>query len=435
MSNEKNTIILGAGLTGLSCAYHLKKNYLIFEKESQPGGLCRSIHTGGFTFDLTGHLLHLRDENIKKLIKTLLKNNILELKRNAWIFSKNTYTRYPFQAHTYGLPKKVIKECLSDFFAAQAKLKRFKKEAPSFYDWIIRHFGRGIARHFMVPYNEKLWLRPLTELTAEWVGSFVPQPSVEEVLKGSLTDRSSSLGYNALFSYPKKGGIQSLVNALLPQVVKPVTNAEAVRVRWYDRRVEIAGKGPIMYDHLVSTIPLPVLINRMHRVPTDVSHAVKSLRWVSILCINLGFKRPQFTDKHWIYFPEKDFIFYRVGFHSNLSPYMAPKGCSSIYVEITHLPEKMMNLKKVLSSTITGLNHVGILRQDDKILKIQVIPMPYAYVVYDFNRTPAVELIQKFLHKHGIISTGRYGGWKYSYMEEAILDGKKAAEQILHENR
>lgn len=426
-----NNIILGAGLTGLSCAYHLKKGYKIFEKESVPGGLCRSITTGRFVFDLSGHLLHLKDEYVRKLVHRLLYKNIIELERNAWIYSKRTLTRYPFQAHTYGLPKKVIKECLSDFFAAQAKLKRFKKPCSSLYDWSMRHFGKGISRHFMIPYNEKLWLRPLNELTTEWLKGFVPQPSVEEVLKGSLTDSDTSLGYNIRFMYPKKGGIQSLVNAFLPHIEKPQVNAEAVRIRWYDRRVEFAGKGPIMYDRLISTIPLPVLIERMHRVPSDVIDAARSLRWTSVMCINLGIERPQWTDKTWIYFPEKEFPFYRIGFQSNLSKHMVPRGCSSLYIEVSHKPEKKPNLKKTLAETIKGIRRADILRHEDKIININVSALPFAYVVYDAQRTPAVNCIQQFLSKHGIISTGRYGGWKYSYMEEAILDGKKAAEQIL----
>ncbi|MFH1379846.1 MAG: FAD-dependent oxidoreductase [bacterium] len=426
-----NTIILGAGLTGLSSAYHLKKDYKLFEKEPLPGGLCRSIVSNGFTFDLTGHLLHVHDEYTKTLVKHLLHKNIHELKRNSWIYSKRTFTRYPFQAHTYGLPKKVIKECLSDFFAAQAKLKRFKKPSRSFEDWILRHFGRGIARHFMVPYNEKLWLRSLSELTIEWLDEFVPQPSVEEVLRGSLTNSETSLGYNKSFLYPKKGGIQSLINSFLPYIDQPHYNSEALRIRWYDRRVELAGKGPIMYDRLISTIPLPVLINRMHRVPADVIDAARSLKWISVLCINLGVKRAQWTDKTWIYFPEKENPFYRIGFHSNFSKHMVPRGCSSMYVEIAHRPEKKPDLQKILSDTIQGIRRTEIVRHEDQIIKINVVPLPYAYVIYDFNRTPAVDLIQSFLSKHGIISTGRYGGWKYSYMEEAILDGKKAAEQIL----
>ena len=40
----------------------------------------------------------------KNLILDLLKDNVATIERRAWIFSKNAYTRYPFQANTRGLP-------------------------------------------------------------------------------------------------------------------------------------------------------------------------------------------------------------------------------------------------------------------------------------------------------------------------------------------
>ncbi|MBD3271351.1 MAG: NAD(P)-binding protein [Elusimicrobia bacterium] len=431
MNDNRQIIILGGGLTGISCAYHLQERCYIYEKENTPGGLCRSVSLDGFTFDYTGHLLHLRDPYGKKFILDLLKKNIIRKKRNAWVFSKNTFTRYPFQAHTYGLPKKIIKQCLSDYFAAQAKIKRSPKKPTNYHDWIIRNFGHAIAKYFMLPYNQKIWQTDLNAITTEWVKDYVPQPSTEQVLKGSLTDEDSTLGYNTEFYYPQRGGIQSLINALCSRVEHPIElNAEALRVRWYDRRVEIAGKGPLMYRHLVSTMPLPQLMNRMHRVPSDVADATRKLKWISLVCINIGIGRSNITDKHWVYFPEKEFPFYRVGFYHNISPNLVPPHTSSLYIEIAHRPEKKLNLHQTMSATIHGLRRAKIIRADDKILKINFLPIKYAYVIYNTDRTPAVSVIQRFLKSHNIISTGRYGGWKYSYMEEAVLDGKKAAEYI-----
>src|SRR5258706_16227023 len=106
------TLILGGGMSGLSCAYHLKNNYLLVEKSDEPGGLSRSIKQDGFVFDHTGHLLHLRDPYALKLIPQLLGDNLVENQRRAWIYSSGVYTRYPFQAKTYDLPKDVIKDCV-----------------------------------------------------------------------------------------------------------------------------------------------------------------------------------------------------------------------------------------------------------------------------------------------------------------------------------
>src|SRR5882724_2910596 len=116
------TLILGGGMSGLSCAYHLKSDYLLVERSDEPGGLSRSIKQDGFVFDHTGHLLHLRHPYTLKLIPELLGDNLTLNQRRAWIYSHHAYTRYPYQANLYGLPKKVIEDCLKGLIEAQIQV-------------------------------------------------------------------------------------------------------------------------------------------------------------------------------------------------------------------------------------------------------------------------------------------------------------------------
>jgi protoporphyrinogen oxidase len=111
-------IIIGAGITGLSAGYHAEKRnikYQIFEQESQVGGLCRTLYKDGFYFDISGHVLSLKDQYIQALVRRFLKDNLRIIKRNAAIYSKEVFTRYPFQVNLYGLPRRVISECLREF--------------------------------------------------------------------------------------------------------------------------------------------------------------------------------------------------------------------------------------------------------------------------------------------------------------------------------
>src|SRR5262249_25431028 len=111
-------VIFGGGLAGLRTAYHLSDiSYRLYETGQGDGGLWRSYHKDGFTFDYTGHLLHFRQPEIKALIEQLLAGKLQRHTRRSFIFSHRTYTEYPFQVNTYGLPPEVVRECLMGFIA------------------------------------------------------------------------------------------------------------------------------------------------------------------------------------------------------------------------------------------------------------------------------------------------------------------------------
>ncbi|MDD5757336.1 MAG: NAD(P)-binding protein, partial [bacterium] len=315
---NKPVVILGAGITGLNCARLLPRSldYGIYEKENSVGGLCRTVSQDGFLFDYTGHLLHLKKPGIKKLVKTLLHGQLSAHHRNSWIYSHQTYTRYPFQANTYGLPEKVIKECVLGFIEARTASRPGQGGTPGFEEWVLRHFGRGIARHFMFSYNEKLWTVPVKELTAEWLGPYVPDPTIAEVVTGALLDQSRRVGYNANFYYPEYNGIQSLPDALAHKLPGIHLQEKAVQLNVHDRIVKFESGLEIKYDRLVSSLSLKELVNMAEGLPLTVKQQAAALRYNEVLNINVGIKPALTAAKHWVYFPEKKYPFYRVGYTS-----------------------------------------------------------------------------------------------------------------------
>ncbi|MFN3966197.1 MAG: protoporphyrinogen/coproporphyrinogen oxidase [Endomicrobiia bacterium] len=426
-----NNIIIGAGITGLSTAYHLKNNYLILEKENTPGGLCKSITENGFTFDYTGHLLHLRSEYGKKFVLNLLKNNIKKIRRNSWIYSNKVFTRYPFQANLYGLPKSIIKECIRGLVETLIENKPIDNKS-SFKKWSINTFGNGFAKHFFIPYNEKLWKISSDKLTAEWVTEFVPRPNLEDVLIGAFQDSKTLYGYNTYFYYPIKGGIQSLINSISNKIKKEklLLNTEILKINWKKKYI-ISSKGKIKYNYLISTIPLTELLSIIDGIPEEIKNIRSKLLCNSVYCFNIGIKRPFIEkNKHWVYFPGKEFIFYRVGFYHNFSKFLVPEGCSSVYVEVSTKFGESLNQTVLLEKVFKDLNKCRIIKENDKILTVNILPIKYAYIIYDKNREKILKIIQNFLKKNKIFSIGRFGAWKYSYIEESILDGKKTADIV-----
>jgi protoporphyrinogen oxidase len=204
------------------------------------------------------------------------------------------------------------------------------------------------------------------------------------------------------------------------------------KVFWRERKVRLSSGDAVPYEHLVSSLPLPELVKRLDPFPPELQGPLKNLRWTSVLCLNVGVARPKISDKSWIYFPEKKFVFYRVGFPMNFTPQATPAGCSSMYVEVSYRPgEGPANKDALFRRVRQGLLACGVLQPKDTFPVVSSLPIPYAYVIYDKNRAAAVSFILDWLKERAkILSIGRYGAWKYSFMEEAILDGKKAAESL-----
>jgi len=424
-------LIIGAGLAGLSTAYHLgDRSYRVIEKEKEAGGLCRSYQKDGFTFDMTGHLLHFRQAAIKALVEGLLDGRLEQHVRRSFIYSHRTYTEYPFQVNTYGLPPEVVRECLMGFIDTLTKTAATRPADRSFKDWILDNMGEGIARHFMVPFNEKLWQVSLDELTSDWVSWLVPKPNLKDVINGALGIKDKAFGYNPTFLYPAQGGISVLPRAFLPGVRDIVYGCELIEVETARRRATFSDGRVEEYETLVSTIPVPELVRRCTDLPKAIHEAAGGLRCVSVYNVNLGVSREKVSDKHWIYFPEPEFPFYRAGFPMNFSPSLGPPGCSSLYVEVSHQPAHAVPEAALIQRIRDGLERAGIFWPDDELVVADVKDIRYAYVLFDKHRARALPAILEELARRGIHSIGRYGRWEHTSMEDAMAQGKQLAEQL-----
>lgn len=490
-------VVIGAGPTGLSCAYHLGSDSLLIEKEYQVGGWCRSINVNGFTFDFAGHIMFSNDAEVHELYDLLLGSNVHWQEREAWIYSHETYTRYPFQGSLYGLPADVISECLVGAIEARfgvidepesggqiagssngqptAALKaapaangestksrahshqdccgdgvlefttrlgpsRAQVRAPhqsteNFHDFIYRVWGAGIARHFAIPYNQKLWAVPLHEMETSWLGGRVPMPDLKEMIAGALTPTPKPLGPNARFGYPLQGGFQALMDGFLPLLEGDLLNGvSVVRIAPAAHLLELSNGQTIYYDQLVSTMPLPTLIRICgDAVPEIIRRAAANLRAISVRCVHLGIGRSALTEKHWIYYPG-DTIFHRVFVQGNASPHCNPPGGFGLTCEITYHPDYKplpVEGEDLIEMCIRDCQRVGLFRPKDPIWARAQVDMPYAYVVYDHERKRNVNVIREWLSQFDIHLAGRYSEWEYYNSDHAFLSGKKAAKAVL----
>ncbi|MET0281776.1 MAG: NAD(P)-binding protein [Steroidobacteraceae bacterium] len=442
---QYSTVVIGAGPTGLSAAYHLGlagagSTTLLLEREPRVGGWCRSIEDNGFTFDYAGHIMFSNDPYVHGLYETLLGDNVHWQNREAWIYSKSTYTRYPFQGALYGLPSQVLTECLVG--ALEARFGSMKggpaplRDGPprNFEEFIYQVWGTGIARHFAVPYNEKLWATPLRDMETSWLGGRVPLPDIEQMITGALEPTPPPMGPNARFGYPLQGGFQALMDAFLPLLKCDLALGTSVlAVSPSARTITLSDGRVVGYQNLISTMGLPQLIAACGtEAPAEVQASARALRHVSVRCVNLGIARENVSDKHWIYYPE-DTIFHRIFVQGNASPHCNPPGGFGVTCEISYGPGKPLPLQgqALIDRVFADCKRVGFLREDDELLTANEVDMPVAYVVYDHDRASHVARIRAWLQGSGIVLRGRYSEWEYYNSDHAFLAGRRAADEVM----
>lgn len=418
------TVILGAGITGLSVAYHLKeknRDFIIIEKEKNPGGLCRNINIDGYTFNYTGHFLHCKTSYVRDLAKRLTPD-IKTIKRNSYIYLNGRIIPYPIQSNrSYLSPISRMKSSIG-------YLLRDRKKPLDLEDWFIYNFGRGLYSIFFKPYNEKLLKYPLKDIVPDFLTSYVPVNS---------TDSSKqNIGYNAEFIYPARG-IGDLISSFSRDI--DVVHGEVKKV---DNNYVYFDAGEIKYDNIISTIPLPDFLRMFNVDGKKFEPQYGDLIWNSVLCINIGIKgKISFgngvkksnndnlspSDFHWIYFPETKHLFYRIGSLSNISSQLAPRDHSSVWVEISYRENKLDD--SIIEDVIKDLVQVGLFSKES-ITHISELDIPYAYPIYNKNRENILQETKDFLKKYNIILAGRFGKWEYSYMEESILEGRRVALEL-----
>lgn len=439
MALNPQTIIVGSGPTGMSAAYHLDEDSLMLEREASVGGLNKSVYLNGFTFDYAGHIMFTRDEYAQAMFKKLVGGNVHYQAREAWCYQQGVHTLYPFQANTYGLPQGVIQECVAG--AVRAFLEYGDVDPENFRDfkeWNRKTYGEGICKWFQEPYNEKLWKVPLDSMSHEWLSGRVPKPKIEEIIQGALQPGSKNMGPNALFGYPLKGGFQALVNGwrnlLDVEQIKTGQNVTSINVR--RRTIRVNGSRQYGFRRLITTMPLPLLAQALEDAPQEVRAAGASLQWTSIQCVFIGLDRPHITDKHWIYYPERDLYFHRIFVQGNASPYNNPTdqegnplGMGYI-AEISYKDQPAATGDVAIEKTLESLKKVGLMADGDRVLAAQEVRLPFAYVIPQWHKDAAVKTIKDYLVQHDIYTVGRFGEWAYYNTDHAILSGKRAVDAI-----
>ncbi len=410
-------LILGGGITNLAFAASLRSHdYLVCEARDDVGGYCQTVKQDGFVWDYSGHFFHFRHKDIEQMfVSRIGESKVRHVAKVSKIYTRGSWVDFPFQKNIHQLPQAEFIECLVDLFEKDEKL------VTNFKDMLFAKFGRGISERFLVPYNEKLYATDLSRLDVDAMGRFFPYANLKEIISGFRQANNDS--YNATFTYPEGGAVEYV--RAIQQDVAPDKIWLNTKITSIDLSAKVAqtSKGPVRFEYLVSAAPFPQLLS-MCGLPVDEA----SYTYNKVLVFNLGFDKKGPRNLHWVYYPDRDFVFYRVGFYDNIFD----TDRMSLYIEIGYPSDAALDPGKIdglRSRVVEDLRRAGLVTDHELVTHHSIVLDP-AYVHITKDSIAAVAKAKDILATRGVYSIGRYGSWTYCSIEDNILEARALAARF-----
>lgn len=353
---KQNAVVLGAGIAGISAAYHLqekgKYSVCVYEREGDWGGLCGGFYVdskkGKFWFDNAVHLSFTSNSYAKATFHANAKP-ITHIP-NPINYYENIALKHPAQNNLFHLPTDLKVKALKDMID-----NKNPKKARTYEEWLKAQYGDFFTENFVKKYTRKYWTLEASDLSTSWVGGRFYLPNLEEILYGALSENTPNTYYASEMNYPKCGQYRSFVKNLAAKLdIKYRKNA----IKITKDSVIFDDGSEVGFSKLISTLPLNTIINLIPNVPRKVKNAAAKLQATSVATVSFGFKRSDVAKNLWFYAYDEDKLFARVYSPSLKSPSNAPKDCSSLQAEIYFSAFKP--LQDMLKSVIPAKSHKNL---------------------------------------------------------------------------
>ncbi len=420
--------ILGGGLAALSLCYFLQdradvESIDVIEKENRPGGLCRSFDLGGgVLYDVGPHIIFSKDKEVLGLMKDLLGENIHELRRSNRIMHKGRLVQYPFENDLSKLPEDDLNYCVNAFMNNPYE----GYPADNMLQFLLKTFGEGITNTFLRPYNEKIWKYDPSYMDTQMVER-IPKPPKEDILRSAKGETVDGYLHQLYFSYPKRGGIQAIVDGFISRLgdkVRIHTGCAVTGVKKAGTGFSIsAGGREFKADRVVSTIPAGLLVRLYDRSPEDVTEAAKALRYNSIVIALADLKVDKAGDNFAFMTADKEVVFHRLSKIDFLGEAYGKGTGANLMVEVTYRHGDLidgMPDSELLTRITAGLEKTGFIDTPEDINRIVIKRFEYAYVIYDIEHRKNMDRILGYFRSEGLDLNGRFGEFEYLNMDAVI---------------
>jgi protoporphyrinogen oxidase len=446
---EEHTVILGAGIAGLSAAKKLSDHHIpltVLEKEAFIGGMSSCFTYKNYTLDYGPHKIFTQMEPIMEEIKQLIGPDLLTVPKKSRIRLSGRYLSFPVSVIDLlrSMPFTGI-SCGISYIGTNLKNKIIAPDDSSYQSSIKSRFGNKTYNLVFGPYARKIWGDPAT-LSSDLAKTRVAIPSIGDLIRRMISGNKNKPVISAESFYYPRPGIGEISNKLAENIISSgneiLLNTIPVRIDTKNREITQKDNDGIVkirgYSNLISTIPLEDFLPLLDPAPPqEVITAARSLRYRNLILYYLVINKDRLFEDSFIFYPEEKYIFNRISEQKGFSMAMVPPEKTVVCVEVTCSKDSEIwkSADNILYMKITdGLKDAGILT-DEFIEEFFVKRLTRAYPVYDVNYRENLDMILKYLDSLGsIYPIGRQGIFNYCGMADAMDMGFVAAYFILSKN-
>lgn len=407
--------IIGAGVAGLGAALKARetgRTAVVFESRNSAGGLLDNFCIDGFRFD---HAVHLSFASEPKVREIFDATPYLTHPAESFCFDSDRWLKHPVQNNLYPLPVDERVRLINSYVERPA-------DAGSNYEGWLRHqYGDRIAERYPIRYTEKYWGTPASALSTNWIGQRMRRSELSEVLFGAMTADTPNTYYTKEMRYPREGGYKAFIQPLIDASDIRLDH-RVVRIDPEAKALYFANGKVVSYNRLVTTLPLPVLVEIIDGIPADIHAAGQSLKATSIDLVSVALNRQVVKDL-WFYIYDDDILASRAYSPSVKSPDNAPAGCSSLQFEIySRGDQSRFAREELLENTRRALLKMKVCEEED-IRFMDHRFLPYGNVIFDLGMEERRAAVLSWLKTRQLASCGRFGEWDYLWSNQSLLSG------------
>lgn len=424
---EKVTLIVGAGMTGLTAAYTLARGgekCVLLEKEGFIGGNCRTYILDNIVFDLGPHVLSLnQDLEGDKLLLELLGNDVISRKWNVAIHANGKYWRFPprvFDLLFY--PWKYKKEMLltrlrKDLYKSSDKLalrQAFEeKTGYSFYNDLLSSF---ILKKACLPGDK---------VHRDWF--FRTDRDIYQHKEAPKRGRPLKSWY-----YPAKGF------GIIPQNL-------------WEKYSLLGGEtilncGPISFDksedHIIS-----IKVNNRTFLVKDVIWTgsinelnglldanISPIKYIDTMVVCLTYNRKKSISRPFLYtfHPQEDLIFNRIYYPDHIYGDKRWPDHEGICLELNNITcLQDTSDAGIIARVVNDIEKMGLFKKTE-LRQQHLFRLKECMPVYGLDYEAKVQEVLEVIHRYqNLYSVGRNGGYFFCLSHSAVSQGLKVAKHIL----